>query len=162
MKPTVYIETTIVSYLTAKPSRDVIVAAHQKITAEWWQKRRKDFELVISQEVLDEAAAGNATYAQKRLELLKLARVLEIDDQARALTKDILRAVSIPPKAQRDAVHIAVSAVNGTTYLLTWNCRHIANTEIQPKLKQVCEKHGFKCPLISTPDALMGKFAYEE
>jgi predicted nucleic acid-binding protein len=120
----VYIETTIPSYLIARPSRDWLIAEHQQITRDWWEFRGPQFDLFVSEPVLEEASAGDAILARKRLEVLSDIRVL-------ALTEGILKLAQIPPKAAVDALHIAVATVYACEYLLTWNCRHIANAEIQ-------------------------------
>jgi predicted nucleic acid-binding protein len=133
MKPKLYLETTIPSYLTAWPSRDLIVAAHQQITKEWWRSRQDAFEIYVSQFVLDEAAAGDADAARERLDVLNDLPLLDIMEAVSRLALALLQAGAIPAKAARDAAHIAVSAVHGIDYLMTWNCAHIANAMIIKK-----------------------------
>jgi hypothetical protein len=156
MAQRVYLETTIPSYLTAWPSRDLIIAGHQQLTQEWWRTRRNEFELYISQFVLDEASAGDAQAAQERLAILNPLPLLDISDAVPELASAILQSGIIPAKAARDAAHIAVSAVHGIDFLLTWNCAHIANAQIVKKVQAICAQHGFPCPLICTPEELMG------
>src|SRR6516164_2073741 len=155
MAQRVYLETTIPSYLTAWPSRDLIIAGHQQLTQEWWRTRRNEFELYISQFVLDEASAGDAQAAQERLAILNPLPLLDISDAVPELASAILQSGIIPAKAARDAAHIAVSAVHGIDFLLTWNCAHIANAQIVKKVQAICAQHGFPCPLICTPEELM-------
>jgi predicted nucleic acid-binding protein len=131
MKPRVYIETTVVSYLTARGSRDLIVAAHQELTQEWWQRRRGEFELYCSQLVIQEASGGHKEAAQRRLQTLQSLSVLEINDAANELARHLAKAAAIPRKATEDALHIALATVHGMDYLLTWNCKHIANAEFR-------------------------------
>lgn len=159
MAQRVYLETTIPSYLTAWPSRDLIIAGHQQLTKEWWQTRRSEFELFISQFVLDEASAGDPQAAQERLAILNPLPLLDIAPEVLQLASAILQSGAIPPKAARDAAHIAVSAVHGIDFLLTWNCAHIANAQIVKKVQSICVQHGFPCPLICTPEELMGSEA---
>src|SRR4051794_26268000 len=120
----VYLETTFISYLVARPSRDLLVAGHQQATLEWWTDRRAAFECFVSQVVIDEASVGDETEIQKRLAIIAAMPVLEITADAASLTKAILATGAIPARAARDAAHIAVAAVHDTDYLLTWNCKH--------------------------------------
>jgi hypothetical protein len=131
MKAKVYIETTIPSYLAARPSRDSLIAAHQRLTRDWWESRGPAFDLYVSEPVLEEAAAGDATLARKRLELLADVRVLALTEGILKLAESLVTDGPIPPKAAGDALHIAVATSYACEYLLTWNCRHIANAEIQ-------------------------------
>jgi len=156
MAQRVYLETTIPSYLTAWPSRDLIIAGHQQLTKEWWATRRTDFELCISQFVLDEAGAGDAQAAQERMAILSSLPLLDVSDAVMELASAILQSGAIPAKAARDAAHIAISAVHEIDFLLTWNCAHIANAQIVKKVQAICTQHGFLCPLICTPEELMG------
>jgi hypothetical protein len=156
MAQRVYLETTIPSYLTAWPSRDLIIAGHQQLTQEWWRTRRGEFELCISQFVLDEASAGDTQAAQERLAILNPLPLLDISDAVLELAAAILESGIIPAKAARDAAHIAVSAVHNIDFLLTWNCAHIANAQIVKIVQTICTQHSFQCPLICTPEELMG------
>ncbi len=156
MAQRVYLETTIPSYLTAWPSRDLIIAGHQQLTKEWWRTRRSEFELCISQFVLDEAGGGDAQAAQERLAILNPMPLLDISESVLELASVILQAGVIPARAARDAAHIAVSAVHSIDFLLTWNCAHIANAQIVKQVQAICAQHGFSCPTICTPEGLMG------
>ncbi|MBU2461999.1 type II toxin-antitoxin system VapC family toxin [bacterium] len=157
MKPKLYMETTIPSYLTARPSRDLIVAGHQQLTWEWWQKRKTDFDIYISQFVLDEANAGDTEAAKKRLNILAEFELLDINEVVTSLASAILESGIIPRKATTDAAHIAVATVHRMQFLMTWNCIHIANAEITERVRKVCAEHGFACPVICTPEELMGE-----
>jgi predicted nucleic acid-binding protein len=154
MKPTVYIETTVISYLTARPSRDLVRAAQQQITREWWDQRGR-YELFVSELVLAEASVGDATAAADRLGATEGLAVLRISLQADALAEALVSKLAIPPSALRDAVHVAVCAANGLEYLLTWNCRHLANLHQRAKIEQVCREAGFVPPIIGTPNELL-------
>lgn len=156
MTQRVYLETTIPSYLTAWPSRDLIVAGHQQLTKEWWRTRRSEFELCISQFVVDEASAGDAEAAKERMAILDPLPLLDISEAVLELASAILQSGVIPAKAARDAAHIAISAVHGIDFLLTWNCAHIANAQIIRQVQAICTQHGFPCPVICTPEELMG------
>ena len=154
MKPRLYLETTVVSYLAASQSRDIVVAAHQQLTREWWQTRDR-FELFVSQAVVDEVSRGDADVAARRVALLAQIPVLVLGDQVSELAKQLLRSHAVPAKANLDAVHIAVAAVNHLNYLLTWNCTHIANAAIRGKIEQTCQSAGLLVPIICTPEELM-------
>jgi hypothetical protein len=156
MKPRLYLETTIPSYLTAWPSRDLIVAAHQQITQEWWRTRRDAFEMYISQFVLDEAGAGDSQAARERLDVLKPFPLLDISPEVSQLAAALLEAGIIPSRAARDAAHIAICAIHGIDYLMTWNCAHIANATIIKTVQAVCVQNRCACPVICTPEELMG------
>jgi hypothetical protein len=152
----VCIETTIVSYLVSRPSRDLLVAAHQQITHEWWNHRRGQFECFVSQVVIDEVQAGDDEAAGRRMEGIVAFPVLEATVEAEDLTKAILESGVIPKQAVRDGAHIAVAAVNEIDYLLTWNCKHLANAQIIRGVSAICEAHGYRVPVICTPEELMG------
>jgi predicted nucleic acid-binding protein len=151
MKPKVYIETTIVSYLTAWPSPEIIMAANQELTREWWKTKRNGFDLFVSQVVLKEARAGDSDAAQRRLEELKDIPRLETTREAESLAAMLAAELQLPPKAGADALHIAISAVNGIDYLLTWNCAHIANATFRLQIEAVCRSAGYEPPVICTP-----------
>jgi hypothetical protein len=153
MKPSVYIETTIPSYLTAWPDRDLVRAAHQQITREWWERRDK-FELYTSRLVVKECQAGDAQAAAARLAALAGIPLLEEGAEAGVLAAALLRDVPLPPKAIADALHIATATIHGMEYLLTWNCTHIANAALRPRIEAVCRGAGFEPPLICTPEEL--------
>ena len=155
MKPAVYIETTIVSYLTAWPSRDVVVAGHQQVTLEWWRTAADRFELVASELVVREAEAGDEKAARSRLEVLSNMRLLDVAGPARDLAGKLIAEAALPPKAGVDAAHIAVAATGGADFLVTWNCRHIANASMRKKIYRICEESGHTPPTICTPDQLI-------
>jgi len=156
MKPRLYLESTVPSYLVARPSQAVVVAAQQLITHEWWAKRLRDFEVYISQVVLEEISAGDRELPRQRLELVRPFEGLRLTDEVNALAKALLRRGPLPLNAARDAAHIAVATVHGMHFILTWNCRHIANAEILSKVEAVCDQLGYKCPVVCTPAELMG------
>ena len=157
MKPTVYVETTIISYLTARLSRDLVTAAHQQITHEWWASRRAEFELFVSQFVVQEASMGDAAMVQKRLEELQAIPHLVVSQDAEDLAQRLVVDGPLPKKAAVDALHIAVATVHGMDYLLTWNCKHIANAEMQSRVAAVCRDSGFEPPVTCTPEELLGE-----
>ena len=156
MKASLYLETTIVSYLVAKPSRDAMTAGYQAATHEWWNRRLKQFEVFISDVVLTEAAAGDAGYARKRLEALARFPLLRPTPKSQSLTHALVDSGVLPAKAARDAAHIALAAAHQIHFLLTWNCRHIANAEMLRQVERVCRAHGLECPVVCTPHELMG------
>lgn len=150
----VYIETTFVSYLTARPSRDVVILGHQQSTKDWWDDCRRDYQLCISELVIQEAGAGDPKAAQERLDVLKEMVLLETRQEAQDLAKELVRAGALPAKAFEDALHIAVAAHQKMTYLLTWNLRHMANATMRSMIEAVCADKGYKAPIICTPEEL--------
>ena len=156
MKSKVYIETTIVSYLTARPSRDLIVVAHQQLTREWWEQRRTAFELFVSPLVLDETGAGDPQMAEVRLTELAEIPVLALTEDALALAEDLVENGPLPKNASEDALHIAIATVYGIDYLLTWNCRHMANAQMRQAVASRCASRSYEAPIICTPEELMG------
>ncbi len=154
---TVYIETSVVSYLTALPARDLLAAAWQNATDRWWEMRRQRFELVTSQLVIDEATEGHPEAARRRLDALAGLPHLSMPDPVIELATVLLAEGALPEKATDDAVHLAVCAYHAVDYLLTWNCRHLDNAEMKPLMRAVCAVQGYKCPEICTPLELMGE-----
>ena len=157
MKKTVYVETSVISYLAAKPSRNILAAAWQQTTREWWDKRRTHFQLFTSALVIAEAAEGDSEAARRRLEKLRGIPDLEVTDAAAILAKRLVGGGALPGEALDDAMHIAVAAVHGVDYLLTWNYRHLDNAERKPLVRSVCAAAGYECPEICTPQELMGE-----
>ena len=157
MKSRLYLETTIPSYLTSRPSRDLIIAGHQQVTRDWWERRRGDFQIYISQLVLDEAGAGDPVAARQRLRVLQSLPLLDITPEVAELTSGILASGKIPRRAATDAAHIAIAAVHGMDFLVTWNCVHIANAAIVKALASICRQHGCECPVICTPEEVLGE-----
>jgi predicted nucleic acid-binding protein len=156
MSETVYIETSILGYLTARSTRNLVLAANIEVTKEWWESCRSGFTLYISQVVLDEVTRGDAEIALKRLELLNGLPSVELNQAVRNLSAQFLLRSNLPAKASDDAVHIAAATVHRLDYLLTWNCKHIANAQIQRKLAEVSLDFGYQLPVICTPYELLG------
>ncbi len=157
MNKRVYVETSVVSYLAARPSRNILAAAWQQVTRDWWEKQRPHFELFTSEMVLSEARQGDPDAVQQRIEKLQGIPDLEITEDVVSLAKKLIADGALPKEAMNDAVHLAVSAVHGMDYLLTWNCRHLDNAERKPLLRSVCAVAGYRCPEICTPQELMGE-----
>lgn len=153
---TVYIETSVISYLTARPSAGLVTAAHQQITREWWDNCRTRFESFISPLVLDEASRGDPVAAEIRLAAVKELAILEVTESALALVNALVNEGALPSKAIDDAAHVAIAAVHNVDFLVTWNCRHIDNAETKPLIRSICAIQGYACPEICTPEELMG------
>ena len=154
---TVYIETSIIGYMTSRSSDAVIFLARQQLTQEWWADQRDKYDLVTSQLVLDEAGAGDPTAARERLALLDDVPLLDIQHLDVQTVADRLVANHLPPqKAAADARHVAVATVFGVDYLLTWNCKHIANAETLPRIYRMLRDSGFEPPLVITPEEFSG------
>ena len=155
MKPKVYIETTVISYLTSRDSVVPIIAGRQQATREWWENRRNLFELTVSEIVVQEAAEGDAEAAGKRLAVLEEIPSLLLSPEALALATALVSDGPIPGEWIEDAFHVAIAAVNGIDYLVTWNCKHIANAALRHKIERIVENHGYACPVICTLEELM-------
>ncbi|AUT01321.1 hypothetical protein CLI64_13425 [Nostoc sp. CENA543] len=149
-------ETSILGYLTARLTDNLILAANIKITQDWWNARRGFFVLYASEIVEDEAAKGDTAIASQRLNLLQSLTFLDLTEEAMELAQEFLQQSNLPPKAANDALHIALATVYGLDYLLTWNCKHMANAQIQRKLSQISSGLGYDLPIICTPYELMG------
>ena len=149
MPDRVYIETTVVSHLTARPSSDAIIAGHQKSTHDWWDNWRGDFELCASELVIQEARGGDPQAAQERLDVLQHIALLGAKQEALDLAMELVQAGALPAKAFEDALHIAIAAQQKIPYLLTWNLRHMANATMRPLIELVCANKGYKAPIMS-------------
>ena len=152
----VYIETTIPSYLTAWPARNLIAAAHQAITREWWALRRDSFRLFVSQLVITEASAGDPAAVQLRLAALEGIPLLPSTESVEWIASEFERLGLVPANAAADAFHVAFASVHAVDYFLTWNCRHIANAERLPAIEVFLRDNGFSVPNVCTPEELMG------
>ena len=135
----------------------MIIAGHQQITKEWWSKRRDAFNVFISQFVIDEAKAGDLRAARERTKAIKAFPLLDITPDVEMLATGLLTSRVIPRKSATDAAHIAIAAVHGMDFLMTWNCVHLANAIIARSVAKVCKQHGFECPVICTPEELLGE-----
>jgi len=156
MRPKVYVETSVISYLVARRNqRDLLVASNQELTQEWWENRRPDFELCVSAVVLAEASRGDQTFAAARTAVAHELTLVETSQTAMELAQALVERAGLPQSAYEDALHIAVAATSGMDYLLTWNCKHIANAAIIPRVNGVIRSFGFEPPLIYTPQQLM-------
>jgi predicted nucleic acid-binding protein len=157
-KKKVYIETSIVSYLTARPSSDLLAAAWQKVTVDWWDTQRHRFDLFVSEIVIEEAGKGGSEAASRRLEALSGIRLLAITEEVVSFSEMLIQKGAVPRKAIGDSLHIAVAAVHGVDYLLTWNYRHIDNAEAKPIIRRICLESKYGYPEICTPQELMGVY----
>ena len=155
MKSTVYVETSIISYLTARPSRDLIVAGHQQITADWWDGIRSQVDCFISPFVTEEASRGDTEAAQRRIDAIASFAILEVNEEVRDLAQNYFQAINLPDKAKIDAFHLAIAVWHRMDYLLTWNCKHIASARVRKILVEVNETLGIPTPVICTPEELM-------
>jgi len=156
MKNTIYLETTIFSYLTSRPSKNIVAAAWQQLTYDWWTSQKDKFDLYISELVVAEAERGDPEAAERRLAQIHKLPALSITEEAIAFADKLVKQGAVPVKAADDAMHIAVAATHGIDYLLTWNCRHIDNAEAKPLIRQVCNESGYESPEICTPQELTG------
>jgi predicted nucleic acid-binding protein len=156
-KPSVYIETSIVSYLAARPSRDALTLRNQQLTHEWWNTRRERYALYTSDAVVAEAQKGDSAMAAQRLALLSRLSMLGPREDVTLLSDEIRHSLRLPEHAATDALHIAFAAVYRIECLLTWNCTHIANPALLPRIERVCRLRGVDIPLLCTPQFLLGE-----
>ena len=154
-KPTVYIETSIISYLTARPSRDIIVAAHQEITRDWWNEVLPNCNAVISRIVLEEISRGDAQAAQRRLDRVLDFPMLEVTTEVRSLARTYFEALQLPEKVRMDSFHLALASSQGIDFLVSWNCTHIVNANVKRKIEAINAECGISTPIICTPEELM-------
>ena len=155
MKPTVYIETTVVSYLTSRPTRDLLVAAHQQVTREWWDLGLPNLDAYISAVVVDEISRGNPIAADKWLETVRGFPLLEVVPEVDELAELYFATIDIPDGARADSYHLALACHHGMDFLVTWNCKHLASGRVKLLLERVNSSRGLRTPFICTPEELM-------
>jgi len=157
VKEIAYIETTIVSYLVARPSRDLVLSAHQQVTREWWENERVNYHCIASEEVVREAMLGDTGMAQARIKLLDEVQIVGITAEVEAMAATFMATGALPPTMRPDATHLAAATLSGADYLLTWNCRHLANAHVLRRLQKEAERRGWQLPGVCTPLELMGE-----
>ena len=155
--PTVYLETSVISYLAARPSRDLIIAAHQEVTHRWWENRRQEYQLFISQLVDNEIRRGDSREVEKRVTLIAELASIELTEEAADLAELFLTHRALPQNAADDAVHIALATIRGIEFLATWNLKHMANAAIRRRIDMICENFGLVPPVICTPEEFLGE-----
>ncbi len=156
MKPLLYLETSVVSYCTGRPSRDLIVAGRQQITRDWWENERHNYSLYISALVLQESLRGEPEAVRKRQQALQGIPLLGTTDQTERLAEALVKEGPIPAEYPEDALHIALASTNAAVYLLTWNFRHINNATMKSHMAKIIGSFGLECPVICTPEELLG------
>lgn len=154
----VYLETSIISYLVSKPSKDVIVLSHKLLTEEWWEKSSNNYDLYISEPTIYEISKGDKKYSDKRLELIKNIKVLDAEEGIKDLIRIYMKHYKLSKKFELDITHIAYSVYYGMDYLLTWNCKHIANAHFRVQISNFNRDNGFNIPEICTPEELSHKW----
>jgi predicted nucleic acid-binding protein len=155
MKPTVYVETSVISYLTAQVSRDLVVAAHQQVTAEWWEQALPKFEPFVSPVVLEEISRGDPDAAKRRMKAVGAFGVLDVSPEVRDLAEHYFAVIDLPERARADAYHLALAVWHGMDYLVTWNCTHIAGGKVKLIVQRVNAGRVLASPIICTPEELM-------
>ncbi len=156
MKEKIYIETTVISYYVARPSRDIVIASRQQSTIEWWEYYKKEYECYMSTFVLEEISRGDKDLSNHRIELVKNMILLSEDEEVTELAEKYYDELKIPAKAKLDVFHIAIATLNEMDYILSWNMSHIVNPRLFKKIKKVNDEFGIKTPLICTPEMLIG------
>lgn len=155
MLPIAYVETSVISYLTSRPSRELVTAAHQQLTAEWWSGARRTVSAVVSQLVIEEGRMGDVESARRRIEAIEGLPILELTARGRELARALLGNMAMPATAAADALRVAIAAEHGADYLVTWNCRHIASARLRPLIESTLRAHGYHPPVLCTPEELM-------
>ena len=155
MKATVYIESSVISYLTARPSKNPLLAEHQRLTRFWWRKLRPRFDCYVSDTVIQEISDGELAMAKKRLNAVRKIVRLAASDVAAELAGEILKRGHLPANAANDAAHLAIATASGMDFLLTWNCTHIANAQIERQIARLCAAYEYEFPVVCTPEQLM-------
>lgn len=154
MSTTVYVETTVISYLVSRPSRELVIAARQQVTAHWWWRARQQFRMVVSEVVLQEVALGDPESAARRLVVISDLEVVQLTDASRELARALMQDLWFPATAAADAQHIAAAAENGAQFLVTWNCKHIANARTRSTIERTLRYRGYHPPMLCTPEEL--------
>jgi len=154
---TVYVESSVIGYLTARPGRDIVVSARQAITIEWWEDRRDSFDLFISELVIEEIGSGDSIAAQKRLAITEKLPILEATEKAKELAKKLVAGKAIPPSSTEDALHISIAAVQRIDFLLTWNFKHINNASTRKDISEIIGNNGYTCPVLCSPEELLNE-----
>ena len=154
-KPTLYLETTVPSYYVSRPSTDLLLLTHQRITREWWDNHIAAYEVFVSEVVYEEIARGDPAAAIRRGEVISQFQILEVTDEAAAFAQALLKELPLPQKALTDALHLAVASVHGVDYLATWNCRHIARGSVKKRMPTIAATWGLPSPTICTPEELL-------
>jgi len=157
MRKLVYIESSIIGYLTARPSRDVVSLARQTLTLDWWETSKPAFTVFISEAVLEEIAKGDPSAAALRNQAVLGIPVVSLTDQATALAQKLLSENADPKHSFIDALHIAIATLNGADYILTWNFKHINNVQTKAKIAHVILHEGWICPTLCSPEDLLGE-----
>ena len=157
MRKSVYVESSIVSYLTSRPSRDVVVAGHQVVTVEWWQLGRSAYEVFVSSLVIEEISAGDPAAAEERLEAIAGIPSISISADAQPIAEALISSKAIPTNSLRDALHIAIAATQDIDYLLTWNFKHINNANTRLLVSNTVSGFGYACPILCSPEELIGE-----
>ena len=145
----------MLSYLTSRTSSNLIVAARQAITAEWWEMRHQEFDLYVSALVVSEAEDGDPEAVERRRAAMKDLPALSVSNEAKVLGERLIDDGPMPEEYPEDALHVAVCALNGIDYLLTWNCTHLANAQLRRQVERFLDEAGYECPIICTPEELM-------
>ncbi|MCI5065760.1 type II toxin-antitoxin system VapC family toxin [bacterium] len=159
--PSVYLETSFISYATNRLSNDFLVSAHQRLSRRWWEQRREHFRFFVSEVVVAEIIRGDESAVRSRVEFLGGIESIILDDASSVLAKSFLDRSTLPKKAAQDALHVAVAAVNGIDYLLSWNCKHIVNLEVYSGIQSIIEESGYRAPKVCTPYELMGDVSHD-
>ena len=154
---TVYIESSVISYITARPNRDIVTSARQAITIEWWEEYRNSFDTFISELVIEEVGSGDLVAAKKRLSIVKNIPVLEATENSTILARALIIRGAVPESSTEDAIHIGIAAVQNMDFLLTWNFKHINNANTRDRISEVITHLNYRCPILCSPEELINE-----
>ena len=154
-KPKVYLESSVISFYANRRSKDLVVAAYQEISVDWWENELHKYQPYVSQFVVEEISRGDSRAAQNRMDAIKTFPLLELPEEVFDLAQRYLKEIQIPRKAQLDAFHISAAVVNGMGYILSWNFHHIANVFVKQKIQRINESLVVETPIICTPEELI-------
>jgi len=157
MKLSVYLETTIPSYLAARTSSNIVIAGRQAATHEFFELERQKYNLYVSDFVYSECEKGDPGVAKKRLDWLSGVEILPQTPDVKPLADVYMHLLSIPQKCRVDAMHLAMCCINGIDILLSWNCTHLG-AESMKIVQKHNDAHGLPTPLMTTPDSLIDKY----
>jgi len=153
----VYIESSVISYITARPSRDIVTSARQTITVEWWEEYRNTFEIFVSELVIEEIGSGDSAAANRRLSVIDKIPILEATENSITLAKALITENAVPKSSTEDAIHISIAAVQNIDFLLTWNFKHINNANTRDRISLVISHQGYTCPVLCSPEELINE-----
>ena len=156
-KKIIYLEPTVISYLTARTTSDPIKLAQQLASKEWWNNHRHKCDIFISNVVLDEIREGDPAAAQMRMALAQTLSLLQSNAETDRLSAALIALHAIPDNHKEDADHIAIASIYPIEYLVTWNQKHILNVSMRDRILSIISDKGYTPPRLVTPAELLAE-----